>query len=437
MGNVARNFDKDGKATIPSAYRIKGIRMENHKGGSVDLQEMVVSVEVRESLYSNTLILSLILKDEYNMIEALPIIGQEKIKIELIKKTKDPVVTEEIVSLKFFVTEYPGFMRPDEEHVQLYTINGVSEHAFCSPFKNISRATSGITINEIEKIYKKDLGVSDFVVLGDAISRFKGIINIQHPCQAANWLLSKSFDSQKAPFYLFQVFNGNIVLASLSSLYEADPYYKYSNIKGFKTTPGTKEDYIERQGRILTIASDLRMAKGILASSGAFASKHNYLEISNKSYKNHKFDYSQMAISNTLEGKPTLSEEFNIGGEPYSKLFDAHNQYIATNDIAHGPTIKNYNSLKEEMMGITRAHVENLETMTHDVKLYGDMGLNPGVIIELEFPKAIDPGLDSKSNLIDKHLSGKYLITSAVHKFDGGDYYTHVKVKRDSFSATI
>ena len=37
----------------------------------------------------------------------------------------------------------------------------------------------------------------------------------------------------------------------------------------------------------------------------------------------------------------------------------------------------------------------------------------------------------------DQHISGRYLITSAIHNFEGGKYYTNVKVKRDSFSIDI
>ena len=71
------------------------------------------------------------------------------------------------------------------------------------------------------------------------------------------------------------------------------------------------------------------------------------------------------------------------------------------------------------------------------------MGLNPGRVIELKLQRTMDPqnfqDLLEKNprDIWDEHLSGKYLITSAIHTFEDGKYFTNVKVKRDSFSIDI
>jgi predicted transcriptional regulator len=71
------------------------------------------------------------------------------------------------------------------------------------------------------------------------------------------------------------------------------------------------------------------------------------------------------------------------------------------------------------------------------------MGLNPGRVVDLRFQRAMDP--QSMKELLDKnprdiwdeHMSGRYLITSAIHQFKEGKYYTNIKVKRDSFAINI
>ena len=80
-----------------------------------------------------------------------------------------------------------------------------------------------------------------------------------------------------------------------------------------------------------------------------------------------------------------------------------------------------------------------MNSTTHDLVLNGDLYLNPGRKIELVFPKAVDPEVikdflgKSDGELLDESLSGKYFITGAEHSFKLGEYFTTIKVKRDSF----
>ena len=87
--------------------------------------------------------------------------------------------------------------------------------------------------------------------------------------------------------------------------------------------------------------------------------------------------------------------------------------------------------------------------ISHDIKLFGDMDLNPGTVIGLKFPKAADPAIMKKllanmankptcaRDFYDKHLSGRHLITSVTHLFEGGEYFSEVRVKKDSFGMDV
>ena len=82
-------------------------------------------------------------------------------------------------------------------------------------------------------------------------------------------------------------------------------------------------------------------------------------------------------------------------------------------------------------------------TFTHDIRLHGNFKLNAGRKIQLEFPKAIDPVAyreasdNPKPDHRNEFLSGKYLITSAIHEFSDDEYYVNLRVKRDSFSVDL
>ena len=77
----------------------------------------------------------------------------------------------------------------------------------------------------------------------------------------------------------------------------------------------------------------------------------------------------------------------------------------------------------------------------HDVQLFGDSLLNAGKVVELKFPKVRDPQVREEklydaapNDLFDQNLSGKYLIVSAEHTLEDGEYFTNIRVKKDSLA---
>ena len=130
-------------------------------------------------------------------------------------------------------------------------------------------------------------------------------------------------------------------------------------------------------------------------------------------------------------------------------MFDnAHVEYVATNSGAYKNSIDNEDSTAATINDLTRESIHYLNafralanTYSHDIVLYGDFGLNPAKKIELKFPKAIAPedrkDILDDDDIYDQKLSGKYFVASVQHKFEGGEYYSHVRVKRDSMSVKM
>ena len=73
--------------------------------------------------------------------------------------------------------------------------------------------------------------------------------------------------------------------------------------------------------------------------------------------------------------KPESPKDKN--GETLNLLPKSHIEYTSINNLSYGEEDVNYNKLKENMNGKTRAIEEVLETVSHDIKLFGDFDLNP------------------------------------------------------------
>ena len=184
----------------------------------------------------------------------------------------------------------------------------------------------------------------------------------------------------------------------------------------------------------------MRLNKILQGKDGAYASENFYLDIGKKTFTSTIYEYASIK-KNSLGKKSSISKQFKINDEKtIDKMTEAHHEYISTNAYAFDQY--NYNELKKESAGITQGYVENMETMSHELKLFGDLNLNAGTVIEIKIPRAIDPAVQDKflrnsAGKYDDYLSGNYLITSAIHSFRNGEYYTEVKIKRDSFSVKL
>lgn len=440
MNNVSRNIDSGtNKSITPGAYKIKSVILYNHAGEELEIQNVITKINITESIYSNTLICKVNVRDTTNLIEEFPLIGQERVRIKFERRGEDD--TDKDLDLEFYITEYPLYGRGREKHVQVFSFTGISKHAYISRYKKISRSVNGLTSDEISNIITKDLGSDKFVLNSPPISRFKGTINTQTPLDAAEWLRKKTFDDKQAPYYLYQTLNGDINLSSHTELVEQETYLNYYSNRDFNYQPNTEEDYLERKHRILEITSDLKLGKIFQAIDGAYASENFYLDIGNKTFTSTEFSYGIEGTS--LGKKQPFSSDFLIEDEPINNNFQSHHEYVSTNAFAFGDTDKNYNEMKKESGGITKSFVENLETITHDIKLFGDFDLNAGKVIDIKLPRAVEPAIQkdvvqkTSNGYVDEHLSGKYLITSSIHIFENGEYFTQVKIKRDSFTIDL
>lgn len=446
MSNITKNIDVFSKKGItPGAFSIKEIIYMNHRGDEFAIHPIVTKITVTESVYSTSLVCRIMVRDASNLLENFDVIGQEKIRIRITKAGEDGAEEESEFDQTFYITEYPQYGRGREKHVQAYEIVGISEHAYISKFKKISRAVSDKTTSLIQNIFTNDLKTNRLKLETSAYSRFKGLINIQEPLSAIEWLRRKSFDYYQSPFYLFETLNGDIRCVSQADLTRKFTYRKFYADKEFNYAPWSKEDFLQRKDRILEISSDLNLGKIFQGVSGAFSSENFSLDIANKTFTSKVFNYDNKLFNNTMCKKTAISNDFLIDSDPINKLSDARHEYISTNTLAFdGEQEFNYNDMYKTTAGVTRAYLENFETISHEIKLHGDFKLNAGTIIDLKFPKAIEPAVQSDVikgeagyGRFDELLSGRYMITSAIHEFEEGEYFVNVKVKRDSYNLDI
>jgi len=449
---ILKNISPDGVALTPAAYELEEITICNKDGKAVDVQYQVQEITITESIYSPTLICTVSLSDESDLIEVLPVYGMETIYLKIKRQMMSGGSQE--FEHTFYVTDYPLYGRPsNREHMQAWSVTGVSKHVWKNPMLKLSRAYDGKISDQIVKI-AKDAFELTVNYEGDCEAVGRGIINMQTPMKAMDWFRRRMHDPEEgAPYYLFQsIENGedNCTLTSHTKLVKGSPHNSttYTDSRTYTAEAGTPADFNQRKHKIIGISSSLKLSKFTPISQGTWGSQTQHVDLATRTFGKEYYTYKDdFKIEKTLLGsdlfkEPKHNEHTGGGGggsgsptikkneEKPEEEFYACLNCLSRNSEAYEKDTQNYIEWTYEKLGLMRAYPGVFNTLHHTITLFGDLELNAGKIIDLQFPRAGDPMLTG--GVVDEFLSGNYLVTSAIHRFKNQEYYTEVKVKRDS-----
>lgn len=454
--NTPKGVAPDGNiALIPSAYTVKSLSIQNSKGELRDIQNIVTSFTITEELFSPVVIFNARIRDTINFFEDFAISGQEIInvklqKVDVARQKRDPANTSQRdVEINFIVKEYPNYEKTVTNiGTQEYNLIAVSDYGYLSMLKRISRSVKGNVAENIRKIFENDLNVTKVIVRGSCSTAFDGILTIQSPLKAVEWLRKKAYDVNGAPFFVYVTISSGVVLiSSLTTLLKGPLYSTYRYHQFLKNTAATPESYAESMSRVLNMKSNIKLDKLKQATEGGFANRTDVTDYAKKSFISKIFDYSKddtvaknRLLENTTYGqamnffsKGKTSPAANLTGSP-----DASRSLLSVNTDANSNGAPNSSGPLAENIGRAKSYLANLESMNHEIEVYGDFRLNPGRKIKIEVPKSSNPTEYNtninKSNTeeLDLSLSGEYLVAVAVHSFKEGVYTSRLKIIKDS-----
>lgn len=433
------------ESAFPTSYKIDYINLVNHNGDVRDIQNIVTDFSIVESIYVPSIILNLNIKDTVNLLEEFQLSGQEQIDIRVSRRKSFGSTEESKIELTFICTEFPAYGKFNN-YTQAYSIKGISRHAYASKFQKISRAFNGSAKEFVTDVLVNDLGYEDYLIYASERDTFSASFIVPNlaPLDAISWALRRSFDQAGSPWYCYETLSGGMAIVPQSELVSKEVWRTFREGKHFNHVPYTAEDYKERQERILSISSNLKLSKYIAGANGGYGSTSEYIDIAKKNRNAVKFDYQKFYEEMILlnDDQNNLNPDFgkDIPGieQSISKMNQAAINYIPTNSLAF-PDGNNYHAdTRAARINRAQSYLENLENVTHEIKVAGDFGLAAGKIVELVLTKSIDPNVTVKnsqnpnvSDRSDRALSGKHLVTSVVHNF-AEEYYCEMKVKKDS-----
>ena len=438
--NPAINTPKTGYAgdnsgvKTPGAFKVVNMVMINSKGKTKDLKalNLVDSFTITTELFSPVVTFTATIRDNENFIDTFDICGQEIIEVEI-----DPVNIGKAIIQTFYVKEYVNYTKTlDFPNTQIYSLVAISEFAYRSSLMNICRPVDKekTVAQNIETIFIDDLSLKEFAVDGDVSTKFEGIINIQRPLKAAEWLRSRCFEEDGSPFFLYSdvTQQGKVYLSSWKSLNNAPVLYKkpknsFRYRQQSEKTPGTAEHTREERSRILSMSSNIKFDRLASANAGAYASRLNVTDYASKAY--YTLDFKTKATKDWTPQKYKIKNREGVEEtKPMHEISSANIASIQIN-TAINPDGKGNSVTAALYPNISKgnAFIARLNEINHEIVVYGDSALNPGVKIDLEVPKALR---DRTEYVEDPVVSGTFMITVAAHVFSNGIYTNKLKLVR-------
>ena len=442
----SKGFNAEKREFInPGGFQMS-VGLYSATGKQTDISQIITGFRVYESIFQNALIAEIDIADGVNLLEGSNITGNEIIATEVSTKkagTNDVEITKNM----WYVLDLPLFGRPKPD-AQAYTIRCISPFGMLSKILRTEATYRGSLPEIIAKMYAElgvsdktnvttyntSLNITDRVIESIGVNRFVPARMTYQ--EAIELLLSKIVAPNGAPAFAFETFNGFHRLESYNDFYEKtrDGNYIDSYVHGsfYAHEDQTENSFEEKRKRILEISSNLGFSPYKGLTRGAYVTRIHQVDWGIKSYVRKDFNAMyEKGLLPLVDKDLVLHPEMTFNGYNYTNLVDTHNIYLSKNTLS-GIDVGDFNIHENVgyLLGHRKSIIENMEQLTHTVRLHGDPRLRPGAAIQILLPAInMQAGSNFKN---DELLSGNYIIASTTHKFTLEGYFVELKLKKDS-----
>jgi len=407
-------------------YKLLECKLMSSTGAVARLDDKVISFQIYENMFSQSLIASLTIVDNTNMVMKMPIVGQEFVALRI----ETPDIGELNFTDNVFAVTGVKARQDASNDTQLYDLNLVSTESLRNSRTRVSKSYSG--------------SISETVV---SILRDESLIDTNKDVFVDPTNGSRKFVAANSrPFRFIR----NITREAVSKVHGGSPhYYFFENCKGFQfrcldglykspsrgtfvadteSLSDTKSvDTIEKDyRRILSFAISRTNDTLITSMGGMLGSNLIKYNIFNKNYQNYNFNYFNnfnkhgRIDKNPIYNNTSIDRRSNTMGDFSSSRIHLHptsnngtyDTQFYDKDIGYNHAD---NSVEQWLQSSKSKNLELNGGLNVQVKVHGYSELAAGDMVNLEFPIT---GTDHDNEEVDTIYKGNFLVTQLKHDFD-------------------
>jgi len=429
--DVTGHQDKNLRDSIPGKYRDLKVEIIT-RVESVDITSLVMEFSIYESLDTPFLHGELKFADNSGLTTALPIIGQEKVRIKFTRRNETVDKTfacTNVIAIEKLLGETAGVV-----------LTLTSEKHLTNAVSLFSKSYTGLASNIINQIHSNYLK-EEIEIKSPSGSAHNVVFPFLKPYAAINMVMKKTFGDDGTPYFLFEnLFGKKPILQSMESMLKEVTVDKLPILTKAMST--NKDDLgqgsrhrPETMGRLLSYEISKNSDTLRLLSGGALINNTMRLNLSNGEFTENPFNYATHAA--------TLSD---LDPHAFMEIDDIK---LDSNELKASNSIELYFPLAFESEGVTElgsqvdalsstkaaSRMERLNDMLR-IQAYADSdpkNYQVGKCVNLVMAPNL-PGLESDEKLKDELFSGQYIISRLRHYIKDDNYNMSMELVREGLS---
>ncbi len=379
----------------------------------VDISKIMLEMNIYEDLFSNYITGTITVMDSLDLIQYVPLLGEEKLQITY----KTPGIDDAIglVDNIFYVTKITDRITVKEGQ-QAYIIHFMSEEGYCDAHVKLARGFKGNLATIAKQIFNDfdslavNEAVSKKIVIEDTANAFQILVPNWSPFKTLNWVASRSTSVAKeegqkevANYVCYQdVFKYNFV--SINSLIDVqEPAMKFYN-----TTLNVRQlagiyhgENITQYNIIRTMANDLVFDISSRLASGMFASRMIACDLLSKTINIQEFDYID-SFKNSKHLNPYPMNSKKVMRNPSSCVVTYVMQNQAFDEFQ--------SDFPEDWLLQRRSLMQQINSYTAEIVVPHHSSYYVGMVVDIFFATVRNNKNDSDAE--ETLNKGRYLVTA-------------------------
>lgn len=428
MSRVNSKLANGSEALIPSSYNLAEVVLTPSNGKTVDITDLCAQISIRESLYAGSLQCDINIMDAANVLEKRKVVSGEVLDLLITRRLAGGVSDEYRHS--FRIAEVSSFAKL-KPGTQTYVFKCISEHAYMSQLKTLSKPFNNVPGQLIQNICTDELGIDsdELSINTETKQTITGVYPRMRPMYLINWLTRRSYDNG-SPFFFYETLGQGIHFDSYENMINKKNHNTYLHTPSVQSTPGSEDFIKDLKNKILKLTTDLNMSKYVDCAAGAYSSTLHTIDIAQKKYAKFAYEYGKDLM---LNKNGVLPSKLTFDDRAIESHRESTNFYVSLNTSAVSGG-SNYHAPNDTDMLTANAYIENMNGTELTIHIYGDFKLCVGMVIECNIMKSVIEGNERPGR--DLYLSGKYLVTSIEHKFED-EYTMQILLKKDSYIESL
>lgn len=413
--------------------KIDKLNILSHDLVTYSIKNQLVSIQIFEDVLSPFISGVLTFKDSLDFMNALPVIGQETLDVDMwtptLKNTKARINTQFAIS-ELKNREYVG------ERSVVYELSFISKEAITDLNIKISKSYSGVVSEIAQKVLQHDFVKFDKtkkLCIETTKNSVKYVSNYWSPIRNMNFLSEYAINESGSPSYVFfenrDGFNfGSIETLAGSPLITQE--FKYdSSTQEVLPTGGSVRDVNRDFQRItqFSLKNGFNLIRRL--NTGMVASAAFGYDITTKRFQIKPFDYfTTFPKRKHCNDFPLINNKI-----PYfytAKLLMAPNPYDNFTGVGSNT---NFSYIQKRI-----SEIEQGSDFRIEINVPGRLDYTAGQVVRItSFQVSPLKKTESNRSQLDMIFSGKYMITAINHFITRDSHQCSIELAKDSYISSF